>query len=182
MPAGWMQLASLALKCQAAAGQRAHRLCPCAQGWNPAIFCRGARARPRPSASWLPTSAWQWLHLPVPLALENIASRSSSGQTRRWTRRIFSTEVLDRITPGAWLLLDRCRKRVRQRAPQPRLRPRTVFWTASRWSGIAYVHIGGGVERNGIYHDTHVHTVKRQAGVLELLAGLVRHEGRLARA
>ncbi len=32
---------------------------------------------------------------------------------------------------------------------------------------IAYVHVAGGVERNGIYHDTHAHPVPRP--VLELL-------------
>jgi uncharacterized protein (UPF0276 family) len=35
---------------------------------------------------------------------------------------------------------------------------------------IAYVHVAGGTERDGLYHDTHTHDVNR--GVLDLLSEL----------
>jgi len=37
---------------------------------------------------------------------------------------------------------------------------------------IAYVHVAGGEERDGVYHDTHFHPIP--SGVLELLAELRR--------
>ena len=104
--------------------------------------------------------------LPVPLALEPIATLfewpgAEMGEAE------FLTELLDRT--GALLLLDVAN-----------------VWANARNAGtdpgalldrlpldrIAYVHVAGGTESGGLYHDTHAHPV--QPGVLDLLRRLRR--------
>ncbi|SDI91342.1 hypothetical protein SAMN05192558_102641 [Actinokineospora alba] len=102
--------------------------------------------------------------LGVPLALENIAA------LLRWpdeelTEAQFLTELVERT--GCLLLVDVAN-----------------MWANGRNLGqdpadlldglpldrIAYVHVAGGVERDGVYHDTHAHPVP--SGVLEVLREL----------
>ena len=87
--------------------------------------------------------------LPVPIALEPIAAlfdwpdaELSEGQ--------FLTEVLDRT--DALLLLDIANiyANARNRGEEP-----TDLLDALPLSRIAYVHVAGGAEHDGLYHDTH---------------------------
>ena len=102
--------------------------------------------------------------LPVPLALENIATLFDwpEGEMDEAT---FLTEALERT--DTLLLLDIA----------------NVWSNARNLSGdaaalldrlplhrLAYVHVAGGVERNGLYHDTHTAAVPQ--GVLDLLSDL----------
>ena len=102
--------------------------------------------------------------LPVPLALENIAALFEWPQ-RHMSEAQFIGEILDRT--GAMLLLDLAN-----------------VWANARNLGgdanhsldelplhrIAYVHVAGGEERGGVYHDTHGADVPQ--GVLNLLSAL----------
>jgi len=102
--------------------------------------------------------------LPVPLALENIAT-VFEWPGAEMDEADFLTEVLDRT--GALLLLDveNVYADARNHGYDPhRLLDRLPL------ERIAYVHVGGGVDRDGIYHDTHAH--ETPAGVLDLLAAL----------
>jgi uncharacterized protein (UPF0276 family) len=102
--------------------------------------------------------------LPVPLALENI-STLVQWPGAEMDEASFVTEALERT--DCLMLLDIAN-----------------FWANAKNFGkdtvgelrklplhrLAYVHVGGGVERDGVYHDTHAH--ETPAGVLELLAEL----------
>jgi uncharacterized protein (UPF0276 family) len=102
--------------------------------------------------------------LEVPLALENI-SALFEWPDGEMSEAEFLTEILDRT--GAALLLDVAN-----------------VWANARNLGgdgcalleklpldrIAYVHVAGGEERDGVYHDSHAASVP--AGVLELLEEL----------
>lgn len=102
--------------------------------------------------------------LPVPLALEPIATLFE-WPAAEIDEGDFLTELLDRT--GALLLLDVAN-----------------VWANARNAGtdavalldrlplerIAYVHVAGGTESGGLYHDTHAHPV--QPGVLDLLRRL----------
>jgi hypothetical protein len=102
--------------------------------------------------------------LPVPLAIENIASLLD-WPDNELEEADFLTEVLERTE--ALLLLDisnlyaNCRNRQLDPAQQLDRLP---------LERLAYVHLGGGFERDGIYHDTHAAPVP--AGALELLEQL----------
>ncbi len=75
----------------------------------------------------------------------------------------FLTELLDQT--GAWLLLDveNIYANARNHGNDPH-----QFLDRIPLDRIAYLHVGGGVEQNGVYHDTHAHDTP--AGVLDLLA------------
>lgn len=102
--------------------------------------------------------------LPVPLAMENIAAllrwphpQLSEGQ--------FLAELVQRT--GCWLLLDvanlyadACNLGTDVAA----------FLDELPLQHVAYVHVAGGVQRLGLYHDTHAHAVPAQ--VLDVLAQL----------
>jgi uncharacterized protein (UPF0276 family) len=102
--------------------------------------------------------------LPVPLALENIAALFEWPQ-REMDDAEFVGQIIERT--GARLLLDLAN-----------------IWANARNTGsdaiallkqmpldrLAYVHIAGGEERDGTYHDTHAADVSPQ--VLELLEQL----------
>jgi uncharacterized protein (UPF0276 family) len=102
--------------------------------------------------------------LPVPLALENIATLFEwpGAEMEEWE---FITEALDRT--GALLLLD---------ISNLYANARNHGWDAVSYldriplERIAYVHVAGGVMRDGLYHDTHAHATP--AGPLDLLAEL----------
>lgn len=102
--------------------------------------------------------------LPVPLAVENIAAlicwpdeEMSEGQ--------FLAELVERT--GVRLLIDVANLHTnhvnRGEDPATALDELPV-------EAIAYVHVAGGVERDGVWHDTHAHPVTRP--VLDVLAEL----------
>ncbi|MFH8620024.1 DUF692 domain-containing protein [Streptomyces sp. NPDC017979] len=103
--------------------------------------------------------------LPVPLALENIAAliawpgeEMSEGQ--------FLAELVERT--GVRLLIDVANLHTnhvnRGEDPVKALAELPV-------EAIAYVHVAGGVERDGVWHDTHAHPVP--GPVLDVLRELV---------
>jgi uncharacterized protein (UPF0276 family) len=106
--------------------------------------------------------ARQALH--VPLALENVACLFE-WPGAEMDEAAFLREVLERT--DALLLLDV--ENVYANARNHGFDP-VAFLEAIPLERIAYVHIAGGAERQGVYHDTHTHPVP--AGVLDLLEEL----------
>jgi len=102
--------------------------------------------------------------LPVPLALEPIAALFE-WPTPEIDEADFLTELLDRT--GALLLLDVANlwANFRNDGPDP-----VALLDRLPLHRLAYVHVAGGAERGGLYHDTHSHPVP--AGVLGLLSHL----------
>lgn len=103
--------------------------------------------------------------LPVPLAIENIASLFEWPDAEL-TEAQFLAEVLDQT--GAMLLLDVENLHANQR---------NLGWDEQAFldqlplDRIAYVHVAGGVtDAAGLYHDTHAHDVP--APVFALLRSL----------
>ena len=102
--------------------------------------------------------------LPVPLALENIATLFE-WPSPEMDEAAFLTELLERA--DVLLLLDIANVYANARNhgyDACELLDRIPL------SRIAYVHIAGGVEHGGMYHDSHTHEVG--AAVLDLLADL----------
>ncbi|MFI0985647.1 DUF692 domain-containing protein [Streptomyces exfoliatus] len=102
--------------------------------------------------------------LPVPLALENIAALVAwPGEEMSEGR--FLAELVERT--GVRLLIDVANLHTnhvnRGEDPARALSELPV-------EAIAYVHVAGGVERDGVWHDTHAHPVSR--AVLDVLADL----------
>ncbi|MET9696569.1 DUF692 domain-containing protein [Streptomyces sp. NPDC006529] len=102
--------------------------------------------------------------LPVPLALENIAALI------RWpgeelTEGQFLAELVERT--GVRLLIDVANLHTNRvnRGEDP-----LAALDAVPLEALAYVHVAGGVERDGVWHDTHAHPVAPV--VLDLLAEL----------
>lgn len=102
--------------------------------------------------------------LPVPLALENIANLFE-WPNPEMDEAAFLTEVLERT--DALLLLDI--ENVYANAKNHGYDP-LAFLDRLPLHRIAYVHIAGGLERDGLYHDTH--TCDVPPGVLDLLGEL----------
>jgi uncharacterized protein (UPF0276 family) len=102
--------------------------------------------------------------LPVPLALENIATLFE-WPNPEMDEATFLTEVLEQA--DVLLLLDIAN--VYANARNHGYHPRTLL-DRIPLGRIAYVHVAGGVEQDGMYHDTHTHEVG--APVLDLLAHL----------
>ena len=81
----------------------------------------------------------------------------------------FVTELLERT--GAWLLLDvanvhaNARNKVGDHDTDP-----AGFFDRLPLERLAYVHVAGGIERDGLYHDTH--TFPTPGPVLDLLEEL----------
>ncbi|MGW5423024.1 DUF692 domain-containing protein [Streptomyces sp. NPDC003943] len=102
--------------------------------------------------------------LPVPLALENIAALIS-WPGEELTEGQFLTELVERT--GVRLLIDVANLHTnhvnRGEDPAEALSSLPV-------EAIAYVHVAGGLERDGVWHDTHAHPVSRP--VLDILADL----------
>ena len=105
-------------------------------------------------------------NLPVPLALENIATLVEAPGAEL-DEPAFLTELLERT--DAMLLLDVAN--VHANATNHGFEARG-FLDRVPLERIAYVHMAGGVEHHGVYHDTHVHPI--QQPVLDLLSELVR--------
>ena len=104
--------------------------------------------------------------LPVPLAMENIAAlldwphaELSEGQ--------FLAELVERT--GCWLLLDVANLHANARNIGTNV---SAFLDILPLDRLAYVHVAGGAEHDGVYHDTHAHAVPPQ--VLDVLADLCR--------
>ncbi|CAL9572344.1 hypothetical protein SUDANB120_04875 [Streptomyces sp. enrichment culture] len=102
--------------------------------------------------------------LPVPLALENIAALV------RWpgeelTEAQFLAELVERT--GVRLLIDVANLHTNRinRGEDP-----AAVLAAVPPEALAYVHVAGGVERDGVWHDTHAHPVP--PAVLDVLADL----------
>jgi uncharacterized protein (UPF0276 family) len=103
--------------------------------------------------------------LPVPLALENIATLFE-WPGAEMDEAEFLTQVLERT--DAWLLLDLANLHANSR--NHHLDP-AAFLARIPLERIAYVHMAGGVARaDGLYHDTHAHALP--AAVLALLETL----------
>ncbi|QEV49708.1 DUF692 domain-containing protein [Streptomyces vinaceus] len=102
--------------------------------------------------------------LPVPLALENIAALVS-WPGEELTEGQFLTELVERT--GVRLLIDVANLHTNRvnRGEDP-----FAVLDAIPLEALAYVHVAGGVERDGVWHDTHAHPVP--AVVLEVLAEL----------
>ncbi|MFD9482094.1 DUF692 domain-containing protein [Streptomyces nojiriensis] len=102
--------------------------------------------------------------LPVPLALENIAALFS-WPGEELTEGQFLTELVERT--GVRLLIDVANLHTNRvnRGEDP-----AAVLDAIPLEALAYVHVAGGIERNGVWHDTHAHPVPPV--VLDLLAEL----------
>ncbi|WP_327113251.1 DUF692 domain-containing protein [Streptomyces sp. NBC_01341] len=102
--------------------------------------------------------------LPVPLALENIAALVS-WPGDQLTEGQFLAELVERT--GVRLLIDVANLHTnhvnRGEDPAQALDELPV-------EAIAYVHVAGGVEKDGVWHDTHAHPVTRP--VLDVLGEL----------
>ena len=104
--------------------------------------------------------------LPVPLAMENIATlldwpdaELSEGQ--------FLAELVERT--GCWLLVDVANLHANARNVGT---DTDALLDTLPLERLAYVHVAGGAEHDGVYHDTHAHAVPPQ--VLDVLADLCR--------
>jgi uncharacterized protein (UPF0276 family) len=102
--------------------------------------------------------------LPVPLALENIATLFDWPEAEM-DEPAFLTEVLHRAEVRLLLDLENVYANARNLGGDP-----VAFLDQIPLGRIAYVHVAGGVERNGVYHDTH--TDRTPPPVLELLEEL----------
>ncbi|WP_369147167.1 DUF692 family multinuclear iron-containing protein [Streptomyces sp. R44] len=102
--------------------------------------------------------------LPVPLALENIAALIA-WPGEEMTEGQFLAELVERT--GVRLLIDVANLHTNHvnRGEDPALALSELPVEA-----IAYVHVAGGVERDGVWHDTHAHPVPQP--VLDILADL----------
>ena len=102
--------------------------------------------------------------LPVPLALEPIATLFE-WPAAEIDEGDFLTELLDRT--GVLLLLDVANVWANARNAG---RDPVALLDRLPLDRVAYVHVAGGTESGGLYHDTHTHPV--QPGVLDLLRRL----------
>jgi uncharacterized protein len=102
--------------------------------------------------------------LPVPLALEHVAALLE-WPAPELAEAAFLSELLHRTE--ALLLLDVANlyANAHNHGGDP-----AAFLDALALERIAYVHVAGGVERDGLYHDTHAHPTP--AAVLELVGEL----------
>ena len=102
--------------------------------------------------------------LPVPLALENVAA-TLDWPDAQMDEAAFLAELVERT--GVLLLLDVANLYANARNHGY---DAVTFLDTIPLDRVAYVHVGGGIEHDGLYHDTHAHPVP--AAVLELLTAL----------
>jgi uncharacterized protein (UPF0276 family) len=91
--------------------------------------------------------------LPVPLAIENIASLFDWPEPQI-DEAAFLAEILDRADVLLLLDLENVYANARNLGGDPH-----AFLDALPLKRVAYVHVAGGIERDGLYHDTHAHPV-----------------------
>jgi uncharacterized protein len=102
--------------------------------------------------------------LPVPLALENVASLFDWPHPEM-SEADFLAEVLERADVRLLLDLENIYANARNHGFDPLDSLRRL-----PLERLAYVHVGGGIERDNLYHDTHAHPVP--GPVLDLLEEL----------
>ena len=102
--------------------------------------------------------------LPVPLALENIAALLDWPDAEL-TEGQFLAELVERA--DCWLLLDVANLHANARNLGTDV---GAFLDVVPLERVAYVQVAGGVEHDGVYHDTHAHAVPPP--VLDVLAQL----------
>ncbi|MFE0026234.1 DUF692 domain-containing protein [Amycolatopsis sp. NPDC059021] len=102
----------------------------------------------------------------VPLALENIAALLEWPDAEL-SEEQFLTELTERTGCGLIIDVANLYANARNIGTDP-----VAFLDGIPWERLAYVHMAGGVERDGVYHDTHAHPVLPE--VLDLLAELCR--------
>lgn len=102
--------------------------------------------------------------LPVPLALENIAALIC-WPDEDMTEGQFLAELVHRT--GVRLLIDVANLHTNHvnRGEDP-----SAALVELPVEAIAYVHVAGGIEKDGVWHDTHAHPVTRP--ILDILADL----------
>lgn len=102
--------------------------------------------------------------LPVPLAVENIAALVN-WPDEEMTEGAFLAALVERT--GVRLLIDVANLHTNHvnRSEDP-----ATALDALPLEALAYVHVAGGVERDGVWHDTHAHPVTRP--VLDVLGQL----------
>jgi uncharacterized protein (UPF0276 family) len=91
--------------------------------------------------------------LPVPLALENVATLFDWPDAEM-DEATFLAEVLEQADVQLLLDLENVYANSRNLGGDP-----TTFLDRLPLDRLAYVHVAGGVERDGLYHDTHAHPV-----------------------
>ena len=104
--------------------------------------------------------------LPVPLALENIA-HLFEWPNAELDEACFLTEILERTNALLLLDIENVYANARNHGYDA-----AAFLDRLPLERLAYVHIAGGIEREGLYHDTHAHAVP--GAVLDLLSELCR--------
>lgn len=102
--------------------------------------------------------------LPVPLALENIATLFE-WPNPEMDEATFLTEVLEQADVLLLLDIANVYANARNHGYDP-----LAFLARIPLERVAYVHVAGGVDRDELYHDTHTHQVP--TAVLDLLAEL----------
>jgi uncharacterized protein len=102
--------------------------------------------------------------LPVPLALENVAALVAWPEDEL-TEGDFLAELVDRT--GVRLLVDVANLHTNQVNFGA---DAVAALDALPLAALAYVHVAGGVARDGVWHDTHAHAVP--PAVLDVLAAL----------
>ncbi len=102
--------------------------------------------------------------LPVPLALENVATLFD-WPGAEMDEATFLAEVLEQADVRLLLDLENIYANARNLGGDP-----VAFLDCLPLDRLAYVHVAGGVERDGLYHDTHAHPVP--AAVLDLVEEL----------
>jgi uncharacterized protein (UPF0276 family) len=102
--------------------------------------------------------------LPVPLALENIASLVQWPRAELDEAEFLGT-LIDRTGVGLLLDLANVHANARNHGGDP-----IEFLDRIPLHNLAYVHVAGGIERGGVYHDTHTAPVPKD--VLTLVEAL----------
>ena len=103
-------------------------------------------------------------HLPVPLALENIAALVEWPDAELGEAE-FLSEIVARTGVGLLVDVANLYANARNHGTDP-----VAVLDGLPLDHLAYVHVAGGVQRGGFYRDTHRHAVP--AAVLDLLAEL----------
>lgn len=102
--------------------------------------------------------------LPVPLALENIATLFE-WPTPEMDEATFLAEALERTDTLLLLDVSNLYANSHNHGFDP-----LSYMDRLPLERLAYAHVAGGVERDGLYHDTHAHAISR--GALDLLEEL----------